>query len=178
MAQPEIQDFETNPELSVENTDFRVTDDSSAEWAMRKLAKIRHQQEANRAIYASELLRIKEWLESVNAGLDNNASFFEGLLSPYALKQREDEGRKSIVLPHGTVKTTKGQNKLEVDQIPFIEWATNNAPDLIRIKVEVAVDEIKKLIKDDLTVVTPDGEVVPSVKVIEGVPSVSFSPKA
>lgn len=177
MAQPEISDFEPNlPEVNSDKTAFTVTDDSSAEWAMRKLAKIRGKQDENKTIYATEAERIRSWLNEVNDSLNNDAQYFESILAIYALKQRS-EGRKSIVLPHGTVKTTQGQPKVEINEEPFIKWATVNAPSLVRIKVEPALDEIKKLINTDLQVVTAEGEIVPSVTIIGGVPSVSFSIK-
>jgi hypothetical protein len=187
MAQPAIEDFEqtdtpvseiqvSEEVLEAQQRAFSVTDDSSAEWAMRKLAKVRGKQDVNIAIQKAEIERLAKWLYTVNTALERDAEYFESLLGFYALEQRKD-GRKSIVLPHGTVKTTGGRPKVEIDEKEFIKWAAVNAPELVRIKVEVAKDELKKLITDDLQVVTTNGEVVPSVTVTAGVPSVSFSIK-
>lgn len=179
-AQVDIIDFE--PELSefeeyrqqAETEGFKVDDDQKADWAMRHLASIRKRQEVNKAIHKADLDRINTWLQKVNGSLDSNALYFEAVLAEYAFQQRRD-GRKSVVLPHGTVKTLAGRVHIDIQEPEFIKWATKNAPDLIRIKTEISKTELNKLVKDDLQVVTSDGEVVPFVNAVMGLPSATFT---
>ena len=172
-AQPNIQDFETVETVETFDDSFKVTDDSSAEWAVRKLAGIRAKQSENQSIADAENSRVKEWLEKVNSDLESNAQYFEAILHPYALQQRAS-GRKSVVLPHGTLKTVSGRQKIEVEESQFIRWATVNASDLIRIKTEVAKDEIKKLITPDGVAISSGGEILPFVTVTQSEPTVSI----
>ena len=106
-----VDDFEIIEEPAREP--FIVDDDSKADWAMRKLASIRRKQADNKAIFDKEIQRVTEWLEKVNTALERDAEWFEANLKPYALLQRS-EGRKSVVLPHGTNKTTAGRVKFDI----------------------------------------------------------------
>ena len=107
-----IDDFEIIEEPLREA--FVVNDDSKADWVMRKLAAVRRKQAENKAIYDREVLRVTEWLEKVNTDLERDAEWFESNLKPYAFTERWN-GRKSIVLPHGTIKTTAGRSKIEIE---------------------------------------------------------------
>ena len=172
--QPEINEFEI-VDTPWYSEGFQVTDDQKADWAIRKLASVRRKQAENKKIYDAEIIRITEWLSSVNHALEKDASYFEAVLTPYALLQRSD-GRKTISLPHGTIKTTAGQPKIEIEsEDRFIEWALVNDPDLLKIKTDIDKTAIKALITDDNVVISTQGEIVPEVKVIPAEISVKFA---
>ena len=167
-----VDDFEIIEEPAREP--FIVDDDSKADWAMRKLASIRRKQSENQAIYERELQRVKEWLEKVNTALERDAEWFEANLKPYALLQRS-EGRKSVVLPHGTIKTTAGRPKFEIeDEGVFLAWAETNQPDLVRVKKEIDKKALGALNQAEDKVISTQGEIVPAVKVLPAETSVSF----
>ena len=167
-----VDDFEIIEEPAREP--FVVDDDSKADWAMRKLASIRRKQSENKAIFDRELQRVSEWLEKVNTALERDAEWFEANLRPYALLQRS-EGRKSVVLPHGTIKTTAGRPKFEIeDEAKFLEWAEINQPDLVRVKKEVDKKALGALNQSEDKVISTQGEIVPAVKVLPAETSVSF----
>jgi hypothetical protein len=173
MENLEIDDFEIveQPEISGA---FKVDDDLKADWAMRKLASIRRKQSQNKTIFDAEVQRVQEWLEKVNTALERDSAYFEAVLTQYALLQRL-EGRKSVVLPHGTVKTTAGRPKIEIESSEeFITWAQANAQDLLRIKTEVDKKALNALPIHEGQVISTTGEIIPSVKVIPAEPSVSF----
>jgi hypothetical protein len=175
-TQPEINEFD-NPavsSISAENEGFVVDTDQKADWAIRKLAVIRRKQAENKAIYDAEVLRITEWLSTVNTALDRDALYFEAVLTPYALLQRS-EGRKTVTLPHGTLKTTAGQPKIEFnDESKFIEWAKVNDPTLLKIKTDVDKTALKALITEEGVVISTQGEIIPEVTVIPAETSVKF----
>ena len=173
-TQPEINEFEIT-ETPWHSEGFQVTDDQKADWAIRKLASVRRKQAENKKIYDAEIIRITEWLSSVNHALEKDASYFEAILTPYALLQRSD-GRKTISLPHGTIKTTAGQPKIEIEsEDRFIEWALVNDPDLLKIKTDIDKTAIKALITDENVVISTQGEIVPEVTVIPAEISVKFA---
>jgi len=153
---------------------FIVNDDAKADWAMRKLASLRRKQADNKAIYEREVLRVAEWLEKVNTDLERDAEWFESNLKPYALTERYN-GRKSVVLPHGTIKTTAGRPKIEIEnELEFVAWAETSQPELIRIKKEIDKKVLNTLLTDSGDVISTQGEIVPSVRVIPAETSVSF----
>ena len=93
---------------------------------------------------------------------------------PYALVQRW-EGRKTVTLPHGTIKTTAGQPKIEIEsEDRFIEWARVNNPDLLKIKTDIDKTAIKALITEEGVVISTQGEIIPEVKVVPAETSVKF----
>lgn len=149
---------------------FRVDNDSAAAWAMRKLRAIRMRQESNRMIAEDEIDRVKSWLDDVNTPMERDASYFESILRDYALRCREnpDDGRKTISLPAGKVTTRIGSPRWTVDDETFLTWARANHPDLIRVKEQPALDEMKSALivaESGGAAVTEDGEVVPGVAV-------------
>ena len=175
-TQPDINEFD-NPAVSTiaaENEGFVVDNDQKADWAIRKLAVIRRKQAENKAIYDAEIIRITEWLSTVNTALDRDALYFEAVLTPYALLQRS-EGRKTVTLPHGTLKTTAGQSHIEFkDESKFIEWAKVNDPAILRIKTDVDKSALKVLISEEGVLISTQGEIIPDVQVVPGQTSVKF----
>jgi hypothetical protein len=173
-TQPEINEFE-NVETPWHSEGFEVTDDQKADWAIRKLASVRRKQAENKKIYDAEVIRLTEWLALVNHALEKDGAYFEAILTPYALVQRW-EGRKTVSLPHGTIKTTAGQPKIEFEsEDRFIEWALVNDPDLLKIKTDIDKSAVKALITDEGVVISTQGEIVPEVKVIPAEISVKFA---
>ena len=167
-----IDDFEIVEEPAREP--FVIDDDSKADWAMRKLASIRRKQSDNEAIFNRELQRVTEWLEKVNTDLERDAEWFESNLRPYALQERSND-RKSIVLPHGTIKTVSGRVKFDIeDESKFLAWAETNEPGLVRIKKEIDKKALGALNQSEDKVISTQGEIVPAVKVIPAEISVSF----
>jgi len=167
-----VDEFEIQEEPAREP--FVVDDDSKADWAMRKLAVIRRKQAENQAIYDRELQRVQEWLQKVNTALERDAEWFEANLRPYALVQRS-EGRKSVVLPHGTIKTVAGRPKIEIEsQEELLAWAEKSLPEAVRIKKDIDKTVLKDLITEEGQVISTQGEIVPAVKVIPAETSVSF----
>jgi hypothetical protein len=175
-TQPEINEFDhpAISSISAENEGFTVDNDQKADWALRKLAVVRNKQSENKTIYDAELIRIAEWLETVNTALERDALYFEAVLTPYALSQRS-EGRKTVTLPHGSLKTTAGQPHIEFnDESKFIEWAKVNDPTLLNIKTYVDKTALKALITEEGVVISTQGEIIPEVKVIPAQTSVKF----
>jgi hypothetical protein len=78
-------------------------------------------------------------------------------------------------LPHGTLKTTAGQSRIEFkDESKFIEWAKVNDPALLRIKTDVDKSALKVLITEEGVLISTQGEIIPDVEVVPGQTSVKF----
>ena len=169
----DINDFagKTDPEIPADRESFRIKDDAEAIWAMRKAKHFRDQIAANCNLAALERTRIDEWEERVNTRLGAEFDYFQAILIRYGREQRDSEGRKSIDTPFGVVKSRQGQPKWEVDDEEFIAWARENSPDLVRVKEEPALAEMKKRfeVADTATLgvvaVAADGQIVPGIRV-------------
>lgn len=158
---------------------FRIEDDATATWAMRKLATIRSKQKENGDIAQTECERILEWAESVNKPLDTNASFFENLLMDYGRRQRVEADRKTISLPHGKIATRAGTDKWHVTAELLLPWLRENFPELIKVKEEPSLSALKEAFAErvnDGRIVTEEGEVLPGVTVENINMTVSVTP--
>lgn len=150
---------------------FRITNDDSAEWALRKLAAI--EQDA-----ADTANQYRVWIDRLERDADKlatrsafQADYFRGILSEYAEAQRA-EGRKTVALPSGTVGTRYAPAQVIVtDEAAFVAWA--EAADLagvVQYVRTVSVTDVRKALTDvhltdDGAVVTPSGEIVPGLGV-------------
>ena len=104
-----------------------------------------------------------------------DAEWFEANLKPYALQERA-EGRKSVVLPHGTIKTIAGRPKIEItDEQALIDWGLASCGHIIRVKAEIDKKALNALITEDNQVISTQGEIVPAVRVVPAEPSISIS---
>lgn len=166
----EVTVFEYDTSETPDKEHFEVTDDAQAAWAMRKLLSLRSKMAENEAIAAAERTRIDAWLHYANAKFDGDVAYFEGLLTRYAHKQRETEGRKTIDTPYGAVKSRSTQPKFKVaDDDEFIKWATDSLPEAVQIKASPLVSVLKEHVTIEHTdtlgwvAMTESGEIVPGV---------------
>jgi hypothetical protein len=162
--------------LEGEVTDtFAVTDDSKADWCLRKIQQAR-QNIAKRADFVdNETLRLRNWQEAENKRDQDTISFMESQLAGYFEQLRESGAlgkRKSYNLPHGTLATRKAAAKLSVDKPTLLAWLKANNPQYIVVKEEPAWGDFKKevsvvgstvianggLVVDGVTVEEPEGE--------------------
>jgi hypothetical protein len=177
-----MQEVNENPILDdedveeLERTHFEIENDGAAAWAMRKLRRIRQQQQTNQQVAEEEHQRVQEWLDEVNRGLNRSATYFEAILSHYALRCRQDpnDGRKSISLPTGKIATRNPALHWHVDPTEFVPWAEAHRPDLLRVKVDPALAEIKRAFAPVFDAPTSDavdpdsGEMIPGIRISSG----------
>lgn len=169
-----LSEFDPTP---VDREQFVVDNDAKADWAIRRLGSIRAKMAENAALAQAELDRVNAWLEHVNGAFDGDIAYFEGQLRQYAERQRA-EGRKTVELPHGKIKSRAVAAKFEViDKAAFLDWARTNAPELIKITEApsiTAMNEALTKAADAEAAITAAGEVVPGVSVVPGTVSLTF----
>ena len=127
---------------------WSVTDDGSAEWALRRLAEAR-QQVATLTRQAEEWrARIDAWHARMLGPLERRVEFFEGHLKRYALDRRLDDPRaKSLILPSGRIQTREAKPRVVVaDPDAWQDWAEGNPADpSVRHSFEVAKRELAQV---------------------------------
>lgn len=133
--------------------------DEEAARALRALGFLERQAAANTAIAAAQRTKITEWETSVNTPLQSRMLWLRSILEGYAIHEREaDEKRKTISTPFGIIKTTPKQDVWEVDDEIFIQWAEENAPELVKVvktpekaKLKAAYTAAGDVAKDPIT---------------------------
>ena len=160
-----MPDFEHVPEQV--DAAFTVTDESSAQWALRKYAYYSKRIATTDELASKEIERVQEWREITNKPLVESALYFENLLADYARRVREvDPQIKSVHLPAGTIATRAVKGRIDIsDDDALIVWAAANAPDVVVTKQTVSKTALGKLTRDGEHLVTADGEIVPDVTV-------------
>lgn len=162
-------------DIEIADTDmesFVVKDDAEAAWAMRKLLNLKSKMSENEDIAKAEQARIENWLLRVNGRFETDVSYFEAILTQYARTQRQNDGRKTIDTPYGTIKSRATQSKFKVEDIEvFLQWASINAPELVNIKTSPNLVALKDFASVEETqtlgsvAMTIDGEIIPGVSV-------------
>jgi len=150
---------------------FSIQNDSQATWAMKKLREVLKKQEEQLAITRNEISILERWMETVKDRHSYPVQYFEGVLSDYARRQRE-EGVKTVLTPYGKAATRISDFKINCSNPDeFLKWAKTYLPQAIRTKEELATSVLKELVKDGklitdfekLKMITSDGEVMPAI---------------
>lgn len=162
---------------------WTITDEGSADWALRKLSKFAEQlaavnEQSRRQLEAIEdaIAPFREPILTYQAQETNRLTteiqHWESVLIQYHRSVLADDDKAiSIKLPHGVLSSRKQPDKWEFDEDAVIAWAAANAPEFVRVKQEVDKALIKKTVKTGLNgeVVMPaDDTYVPGISVTVG----------
>lgn len=142
---------------------FIVDDQDKANWALRKLAKIRAAQAEAENQARVERERIDTWLATQTGRFEQQSWFFESLLEQFHRNQlTADPSKKTIKLPAGTLRARKRPANVSIDDPDaFITWAQEHRPEFVRTKHEIERGAVK-------TAACKDGEVLPHITVEPG----------
>jgi hypothetical protein len=153
---------------------FTIDTTDKADWALRKIAKYQGAINEAKALAAKRTQQIKAWLEAIEEDNQQQISFFENLLEPYAKKQLEGAKKRSIKLPIGTFGFRAQQLEFTYNEELLTKWAEKNTPDYVKKDPVLQWGEFKKAMSLDetgegetkkLVMVSPDGEVVPHITI-------------
>lgn len=148
---------------------FTVTDASSAEWVMGKLAE-KQAKIAEMARQRDKMLaRYNEWYEEGTAALSGDIAYFEKLLADWARDELAEGKAKSISLPSGRVgfraapaAVTFGGTPVDKTNADFVAMMKKAAPEYVETKESVKWGDLKKTLTfaDGGKVISADGEVL------------------
>lgn len=165
-----LQEFLDKQE-EVERESFVIQDDSSANWALRKIKQAKQQKEDNNALAIAEIEKINAWNKLENEKVQQDIDYFQGLLAAYALKKREENPKfKSQKLPNGRIRFKKQQPNYVYDDDTLLESLKNSGrTDLIKVKETPDKASIKKaFVAQEGSLIDPDtGEFIDGVTVVE-----------
>ncbi len=171
-------DFDSDKTAEEVKPRFEVTDKSSAEWVMRKIAKIQAEQKENDMLaneqiapLKDEIREIEEWQQNENKKLQRHIDFLKSFLEPYHRRILEvDPKAKTIKLPHGDLCVRKQQPEIKRNDEILLDWLIENEMhNLVKVKKSPDWAELKKdcTFVNGKAVLSDTGQIVDGVEVIE-----------
>ena len=160
---------------------WRIEDDETADWALRKLAVAAVERQVLVEQADEYIARIRSWFDRVARKHERTMSFMENRLEDYGLRRREAGGAKTVELPSGVIRTSEAKPAAEVDDdealAAYIERETDgrgdmawaeairaagfDLDDMIQRTPKVYVGPLRKVVHvEEVREVTDDGEIV------------------
>lgn len=139
---------------------FKVTNNSSADWVLRKLAALEAQENSNNQLAQQNIDRIKKWRDKKSQETQQSREYFEFLLTDYFNQQRAKDPKFKLDTPNGCVSARKVPRKWKYDEKNLVKSLKDaGAKEFIRIKEEPDKKALKKSaqVTDAGDVVTEDG---------------------
>ena len=145
---------------------FTVTDDSAAQWCMKKIKEA----EADRAMWKAHY---EEQMDKVNKAADESIAYFTAKLEEYFanVPHKATKTQESYTLPGGKLIRKKQQPKFETDDEALVPWLEENfMSQLVKVKKSADWAALKKVVSvtpDGEHVATDEGEIIPGVTVTQ-----------
>lgn len=149
---------------------FRITTDSCADWAIRKIKEECDEYERIKRIGEEEIQRINERIEAEKARSDRKTSYLRFCLSDYfnSVEHKKTKTTEKYKLLSGTLVKKLGKPKAEYDDNELVNWLeTHEGKDFVKVKKSPAWGEFKKTLNMDSgkAVIVETGEIVDCIKV-------------
>ncbi len=178
MSLEDFQLIDAAPEGFSSQT-FVINDEGQATWAMRRLASAQRHIDAVKRQADEEHDRIDRWFAHATKSDQSTVEYFTEVLGNYVKRLRVEDGRKSIYLPDGTVKSREVKETFKVeDADAFFKWV-DESPELaaqwVRLKREPDITTIKAgvVYSDGLVVDSATGETIDGLVHVPGGVSVT-----
>lgn len=161
---------------------FRIENDASAAWAMRKLRRAQAEVQRVKHAAGAERLRLTHWEGDSLVAPNRDIEFFTAALVDYRhrLEAADPDLPKTYKVVGGSITRRKAPDKVEVtDEQAFVTWALTNAPEALS-----APTPLVSTLKGDGYDTTADGEIVrlefgdavPGVRLVPGVDQYAAKP--
>lgn len=150
---------------------FTITDDKSAEWAIKKIKEAEREQNRLLALIDEERADLDIREKQIADQYDNRTSHLKELLQSYVQRVYENgdanETKTQIAYPllSGKLVLKKPSTKLQQDDKVLTEWCRSHLPERVKTTYKADWAEIKKNVKvvDGIAVYEPTGEVMSGV---------------
>lgn len=164
----EMEDLQDSQVLEDKNEGWKIDSLESADWALRKITALKESNAEIKTFADHERERIADWEAKETQSNKDSIAFFEHKLSEYLNEKRKTDKKAIIKTPHGRVSTRKRPDSWEIRRDAIEEFEQLGLNDFVRIKKEVNKADLKKAVTVTASgqVVTKDGEILKSVKVV------------
>ncbi len=156
-----------------EDRSFRIDNDHSAEWAIRKITE--YTAEANRlnAVREAMIADYRQQIDEENTRLEKRTARLRAMLMDYfeTVEKRCTSTQETYRLPSGRLVRKHPKPKVERDNDTLLKWMRgNNMAAFIRSKEEPAWAELKAagvdFDEDGNAIFSPTGEIIDGVKAV------------
>lgn len=139
-----------------------------ADWALRKIAVLKKKNDEIHQLAKREHDRIAEWEAKETKSNQESIAFFEQKLTEYLYELRKEDPKAKVKTPYGIVSTRKQPDLWEYSSDIINNLKALGLTDFIKVTEDLKKAEFKKVVQvlEDGRVVSPDGEIIESVKVI------------
>ncbi|MGM0228668.1 hypothetical protein IGJ28_000729 [Enterococcus sp. AZ091] len=163
----ELRELESTT-FSEEASPWTIDSLESADWALRKIAVLKKKNDEIHQLAEKERERISEWEDKETHSNQESIAFFESKLADYLHELRKNDPKAKIKTPHGTVSTRKQPDSWEYQGDTLNTLKELGLTEFITIKESINKAELKKAVQvlENGRVISPDGEVIESIKVI------------
>lgn len=163
----ELRELESTT-FSEETSPWTIDSLESADWALRKIAVLKKKNDEIHQLAEKERERITEWEDKETHSNQESIAFFESKLADYLHELRKNDPKAKIKTPHGTVSTRKQPDSWEYQGDTLNTLKELGLTEFITIKESINKAELKKAVQvlENGRVISPDGEVIESIKVI------------
>jgi hypothetical protein len=149
---------------------FVINDDAKADWALEKLRDLKGAKKKKEELAEKRKMMIDSWLEEESSKLDNEIEFFEGLLTEYAMKLKEEnKDLKTHSLPFGKLKFRKQNPKWNYDEEKLLRFLKITGIDAIKVKEQIDKQALKNIVKvvGNKAIHPETGEIIEGVEIEE-----------
>ena len=152
-----------------ETKEFRITDDSTADWAIEKINEARAERDRLVSLVQEKIEQLQEKRQLYIVNFEENTSYLRAKLMDYfqTVKTQDTKTVKKYKLVSGTLVLKKQQSVYECDEGALLAWAETTAPELVKVKKEVSWADLKKQADVSGDKLLLDGEIIPGVTVVE-----------
>lgn len=148
-------------------SEFLIENKSSADWAIEKIAEAQREIEENNDYVNSQIEKTRLYQQEINEVHQNTIDFFEGHLQLFLKSQ----GAKSMKLINGNIGFRARQSKFVMNDTDTLikTLESSNLNDLIRVKKEPALNEIRKQysVVDGKLVHNDTGEILDGIEAVD-----------
>ena len=156
------------------NEGFRVTDDFSAEWSLKKIKAEQAEHDRYVKICQDAIQTYQEKIKEAQGRLDSGTVYLKGLLLDYfqLVPHKSTKTQETYLLPSGKLKLKFPGPEFKRDNDFLVAWLKGHEMNgYVKVVETPQWDELKKIIQQQDNFVCIDGEIVDGVTLVERPPT-------
>lgn len=168
MKYTELDTLETE---ELENAEFEINDDATAEWALKKVLSAKRERERLLALIKTEREDLDRKEERAEKRYEADTSYLLSKLNAYLdkVERKKTKTQESYQLLSGKLVRKFATQKLVPDDEALLEWCKKNAPEYIKHEETPMWSKVKSkfAIANGIVICAETGECVTCVSVEE-----------
>ena len=152
------------------NEGFKVTDDFSAEWSLKKIKAEKAEHDRYVKVCQDGIQTYQEKIKEAQSRLDSGTGYLKGLLLEYfqSVPHESTKTQETYLLPSGKLKLKHPAPEFKRDDEALVKWLRDrDMKDYIKTVETPQWGELKKLVQCQDNFVCFDGEVIEGVTLLQ-----------